>query len=113
MEEMYFTIASCNHYFGSDFMIKGMKAKLIKEPDNEYDKEAIQVNVKELGKVGYVANSPYTIKGESMSAGRLYDKLGDKAKGKVVFAMDDGVTCKIVDMGMQRVLSLERACELV
>ena len=29
-----------------------------------------------------------------MSAGRLYDKLGDKAKGKVVFAMDDGVTCK-------------------
>ena len=112
-EEMYFTIASCNHYFGSDFMKKGMKAKLIKEPDNEYDKEAIQVNVKELGKVGYVANSPYTIKGESMSAGRLYDKLGDKAKGKVVFAMDDGVTCKIVDMGMQRVLSLERACEFV
>ena len=48
-----------------------------------------------------------------MSAGRLYDKLGDKAKGKVVFAMDDGVTCKIVDMGMQRVLSLERACEFV
>ena len=25
-------------------------------------KKPIQVNVKELGKVGYVANSPYTIK---------------------------------------------------
>jgi len=27
-----------------------------------------------------VANSPFTVKGESMSAGRLYDKIGDKAK---------------------------------
>ena len=59
-----------------------MKVKLEKEPDNEYDKEAIQVKAKGLGKVGYVANSQYTVKGELMSAGRLYDKLGDKAKGK-------------------------------
>ena len=101
MEEMYFTIAGCNHYFGSDFMKKGMKVKLIKEPDNEYDKEAIQVKVKGLGKVGYVANSPYTVKGESMSAGRLYDKLGNKAKGKVVFVIDGGVVCIIVDAGVE------------
>ena len=65
-----------------------MKVKLEKEPDNEYDKEAIQVKVKGLGKIGYVANSPFTVKGESMSAGRLYDKIGDKAKGKVVFVVD-------------------------
>ena len=39
MSEMYFTIAGCSHYFGSDFMKKGMKVRLIKEPDNEYDKE--------------------------------------------------------------------------
>ena len=25
MKEMYFTIAGCNHYYGSDFMEKGMK----------------------------------------------------------------------------------------
>ena len=56
MDEIYFTIAGCNHYFGSDFMEKGMKVKLVKEPDNEYDKEAIQVKIKGLGKVGYVAN---------------------------------------------------------
>ena len=82
MKEMYFTIAGCNHYYGSDFMEKGMKVKLVKEPDNEYDNEAIQVKIKGLGKVGYVANSPYTVKGESMSAGRLYDKIGGKAKIK-------------------------------
>ena len=63
MKEMYFTIAGCNHYYGSDFMEKGMKVKLVKEPDNEYDNEAIQVKIKGFGKVGYVANSPYTVKG--------------------------------------------------
>ena len=51
-------------------MKKGMKVKLVKEPDNEYDQEAIQVKIKGLGKVGYVANSSYTVKGKSMSAGR-------------------------------------------
>lgn len=30
MEELYFTIAGCSHYFGSDFMEKGMKVKLEK-----------------------------------------------------------------------------------
>ena len=92
MEELYFTIAGCSHYFGSDFMEKGMKVKLEKEPDNEYDKEAIQVKIKGLGKIGYVANSPFTVKGESMSAGRLYDKIGtfcsplNKEKSGQVFA---------------------------
>ena len=80
MKEMYFTIAGCSHYFGSQFMEKGMKVKLVKEPDNEYDREAIQVLIKGLGKCGYVANSPSTVKGESMSAGRLYDKLGSEGK---------------------------------
>lgn len=50
METLYFTIAGCKHYFGTGFMEKGMKVKLVKEPDNAYDKEAIQVMVKGLGK---------------------------------------------------------------
>lgn len=57
-------------------------------------------NSKGLGKVGYVANSPFTVKGESMSAGRLYDKIGDKAKGKVVFVVDSGVVCRITATGI-------------
>lgn len=83
---------------------QGMKVKLEKEPDNEYDKEAIQVKIKGLGKIGYVANSPFTVKGESMSAGRLYDKIGDKAKGKVVFVVDGGVVCRITDIEMNKPL---------
>ena len=100
MEELYFTIAGCSHYFGSDFMEKGMKVKPEKESDNEYDKEAIQVKVKGLGKIGYVANSPFAVKGASMSAGRLYDKIGDKAKGKVVFVVPGGAVCRVTATGI-------------
>ena len=102
MEEMYFTIAGCSHYYGTEFMEKGMKVKLVKEPDNEYDKEAIQVKIKGLGKVGYVANSPYTVQGEAMSAGRLYDKIGDKAKGKIVFVVGGTAVCRITYEGFEK-----------
>lgn len=81
MEKVYFTIAGTNHLLGQDFFEPKMEVKLIKEPDNEYDKEAIRVEMDGLGLVGYVANSPYTVQGESMSAGRMYDRIGDTARG--------------------------------
>jgi hypothetical protein len=31
-----------------------------------------KVDFRRLGKIGYVANSPYTVVGDSMSAGRMY-----------------------------------------
>ena len=79
-----------------------MKVKLEKEPDNKFDSEAIMVKVKGLGKCGYVANSTYTVRGESMSAGRLYDKIGDKAKGKIVAIIQDCVIAKITDTGIEK-----------
>lgn len=33
MKDVYFTITGMNHYFGSDYLKKGMKVKLVKEPD--------------------------------------------------------------------------------
>ena len=68
MGKLYFTIAGTNHYYGTEFMEPGMEVNLVKEPDNEFDKEAIKVEMEGLGHVGYVANSPYTVLGESMSA---------------------------------------------
>lgn len=43
----------------------------------------LQVKIKGLGIVGYVANSPFTVKGESMSAGRLYDRIGNVKKARI------------------------------
>ena len=70
---------------------------LKKEEDNEYDKGAISVNLPGLGKIGYVANSPYTVLGESYSAGRLYDKISEEASGKVKFILDKGVICELME----------------
>ena len=99
MNEMYFTITGCKHYLGNAFMEKGMKVKLLKEPENEYDKEDLQVKINVIGKIGYVEKSPFTLKVESMSAGRLYDKLGDTAKGKIMFVLDDCAICKVTNNG--------------
>ena len=91
MEKIYFTIAGTQFYHGKDFFEKDMEVKLVKEPDNPFDKEAILVKVEGLGDVGHVANSPYTVVGESYSAGRLYDKIGDTAEVYVLYVVDNGV----------------------
>ena len=67
--------------------------KIKRKKGNEYDKEAIKVIYEGLGKIGYVANSSYTVLGDSMSAGRIYDKIGKKAK--VVLVTDHGTICSI------------------
>ncbi len=97
MSDVYFTITGMDHFFGSEFLEKGMTVKLIKEADNEFDSEAIRVEFKGLGRIGYVANSPQTVLGYSQSAGRLYDSFKKKAKGKVVAITCRGVFCKLKD----------------
>ena len=91
--KIYFTIAGTRHHFGQEFMEKDMPVRLEKEPDNDYDQEAIKVMMEGLGIVGYVANSPHTVQGESYSAGRLYDKIGNTAEGTILYVMDTGVLC--------------------
>lgn len=93
--KVYFTLTGTNHWCGQDFIKKGMKLKLEKEPDNKYDKEAIKVSMKGLGQIGYVANSTQTVIGDSYSAGRLYDRIGKKAKAKVELKLTYGVLCSI------------------
>lgn len=47
-----------------------------------------------IGKVGYVANSVGI--GESYSAGRIYDKIGKTAKGRVLYKMPRGILCELI-----------------
>ena len=95
MKKIYFTVAGTNHYFGNDFLRPDMKIRLIKEPDNKFDTEAIRIELEGLGVIGYVGNSPFTVVGESYSAGRLYDKINDTAEGKVLYNVEGGVLCYI------------------
>ena len=95
MKKIYFTITGTKYRYGHDFMKPGMKVNLVKEPENEYDKEALAVTMPGLSKIGYVANSTYTVKGESWSAGRLYDHIGKKSTGTVKVILPDCVICRL------------------
>ena len=89
------TITGTCHYHGQAFIKPGMKIRLIKDSGNEYDSEAIRAELKGVGRIGYVANSPCTVLGESMSAGRLYDKIGDTARATVLYVLPHGVLCRV------------------
>ena len=95
-EKIYFTITGTGHHYGLGFFEPGQKVKLVKDPDNEYDSEAIKVEMEGLGQVGWVANSISTKLGESLSSGRLYDRIGDTASGEVVYVLNRGVLCTLV-----------------
>ena len=95
MKQIYFTLTGTQYCFGQKWFEAGQKVRLEKEPDNEVDTEAIVVKMAGLGKVGYVANSIYTVLGESMSAGRLYDKIGAAAEGTVKYVLPNGVLCEL------------------
>jgi len=99
MEKIFITITGMNHRHGNGFvepqMVGRLKIKLEKEPDNEYDHEAIMTKVPGLGKIGYVANSSYTVGEDCYSAGRLYDKIGDTATATVEFKVGNGLVCSV------------------
>lgn len=101
MKPIYFTITGTKHYFGSDFLKPGMKVKLQKDTQNEFDNEAIAVKMDGLGKIGYIANSSYTVLGESYSAGCLYDKINKKATGTILYVLDNGVLCRLNEFSLK------------
>lgn len=102
MKEMYFTITGTCYRHGTEFMERDMEVTLEKEPNNEYDKEAIKVTMPGLAQIGYVANSTKTVIGESYSAGRLYDKIGDTAKGKILYIFSNAAVCVVTESGMEK-----------
>ena len=93
--KVFVTITGLKFRHGQDFLEPGMKVHLQKEPDNEYDSEAIKVMLDGLGHIGYIANSTHTVLGECMSAGRLYDKIGDTATARVKYVLPRGVVCVV------------------
>ena len=97
MKKAFITVSGMDYYCGNGFVQPGMEiaVTLKKEPDNEYDKEAILVWTEGLGDIGHVANSWRTVVGETMSAGRLYDKIGDTAEGIVRYVVPQGLVVEI------------------
>lgn len=95
MKEKYITITGFKHYYGLTPFAIGNLVKCVKEPQNIYDSEAIKAIMPQIGKVGYVANSPETTANGTMSAGRIYDHVKKQFYVRVLFTTFTKVICKI------------------
>ena len=82
-----FTITGRQFYRNKINLTLGLPLKLVKEPDNEFDKDAIAVYAQDE-KIGYVANNDYTKYKLTSSASELQDKIEDTAKGSYLFYLD-------------------------
>ena len=82
-----FTITGRQFYRNNIDLTPGLPLKLVKEPDNEFDKDAIAVYAQDE-KIGYVANNDYTKSKLTSSASELQDKIEDTAQGNYLFYLD-------------------------
>lgn len=97
-DDMFITIVVFEKFHGTKPYKLGSILKLVKEPDNHYDTEAIAIEMRHVGKAGYVANSTHTVVKGTMSAGRLYDKItDDKDFAEVKFIASHMIIAKVVD----------------
>ncbi|HHU50297.1 MAG TPA: DNA-binding protein [Firmicutes bacterium] len=85
----YVAVVGCRNYFEPKLLKPGLVLKLVKEPENLYDEEAIRAELEPFGKVGYVANSVHTVPRGCASAGRIYDTFKDSCYGVVRFVVGD------------------------
>ncbi len=88
MKNFFLTITAGFKFHGIDIFSPGMIVKLVKEPDNPKDSEAIKVLLPGDIPAGYVANSVHTVTKGTYSAGRIYDKFEDEAFAKVLFVTE-------------------------
>lgn len=94
---MFITIISFNNMHGEKAFRLNRIVKLIKEPDNKYDTEAIACEMRHFGKIGYVANSTNTVVKGCMSSGRVFDKIEDEYFAKIKFITGHTAIAKVLD----------------
>lgn len=96
MENYFVTITGLTHYLGFKPYQVNRLVKLVKEPENAYDSEAIRVELPYIDTIGYVANSVNTVFAGTHSAGRLYDKIGAYAYAQVLFITHSSVIALVI-----------------
>ena len=99
--DLYITITGFDHYYGKKPFAIGNLIRCGKEPDNRYDGEAIRCSLPMLGTVGYIANSAHTVAGGTMSAGRLYDRVGERFYVRVMFTTYSKIICRVETGGRE------------
>lgn len=96
MKNIFITIIGQNHYLGLKPYKVGRVVKIVKDVDNQYDEDAIRVELPYIDTIGYVANSVNTVFAGTYSAGKLYDKIGDYAYARVMFITHSSVIALVL-----------------
>ncbi len=95
MTDYYVTITGFKHYYGLAPFRIGNLIRCSKEPNNPHDPDAIRCFLPQIGTVGYVANSPSTAAGGTLSAGRIYDRVPGRFYVRVCFTTQTKIICKV------------------
>ena len=95
MTDLYVTIVGFSHYCGINAFPIGMQLLCVKEPDNAHDNEAIKVTLPLIGTVGYIANGVNTKANGTLTAGRLYEKVGESFNVRVLFTTPAHVIARV------------------
>lgn len=111
-ENSFITITGFDNYHGSKPFKVGSILKLVKEPENSHDDEAIAVEMRFAGKVGFVANSYRTRAKGTMSSGRIYDKILDVDFAQVQFITDKSIIAKVLTVEEQEELKKDPDCDI-
>lgn len=82
-----FTITGRNFYKNDVILTLGKPLRLVKEIDNEFDKNAIAVYAQDE-QIGYVANKDYTKFELTSSVSELQDKIEDVVQAEYLFYLD-------------------------
>ena len=82
-----FTITGRRFYKNNVALTPGTHLKLVREPENEFDSDAIAVYAQNE-KIGYVANNDYTKYELTSKASKLKGKMKDTARGEYLLYLD-------------------------
>lgn len=107
MEDIFITVTGLNHYLGMKPFKVGRKVRLVKDKENDFDSEAIRVELPYIDTIGYVANSTHTVYDGTLSAGRVYEKIAEKAVAQVMFITHSGVIAKVLSEDAEKTFGSE------
>ena len=96
MKNIFITITGHKQYLGLKPYRVGRIVKIVKDVDNQYDEDAIRVELPFIDTIGYVANSVNTVFAGTCSAGKLYDKIDDYAYAQVMFITHSSVIALVL-----------------
>lgn len=97
LEGMFITVCGFSKYQDLGPFNIGSRFICIKEPQNSFDDDAVRVTDDFGNTLGYIANSAQNKANGTLSASRIYDKVGGRFLVEVCFTTRTKVICLVVD----------------